>query len=85
MQQLEYTVTDPVGFHARPAGLFVKEAAKYKSKITVSCGEKSAAASKLFALMALGVRCGAVIACQIEGEDEAEAAEGIRQFLEQNL
>ncbi len=85
MQQFEFTVTDPIGLHARPAGLLVKEAAKYKSKITISCGEKKAEAGKLLALMSLGVRCGTVVACQIEGEDEDAAAEGIRLFLTEHL
>ncbi|MBP3263460.1 HPr family phosphocarrier protein, partial [Pseudobutyrivibrio sp.] len=29
MKEFAYTITDPEGIHARPAGIFVKEAAKY--------------------------------------------------------
>lgn len=28
MKTFEYTITDPVGIHARPAGMLVKEAKK---------------------------------------------------------
>ena len=31
MRQFEYVIKDSVGIHARPAGLLVKEAKKYKS------------------------------------------------------
>ena len=29
MKEFNYTITDPQGIHARPAGVLVKEAAKY--------------------------------------------------------
>lgn len=35
MKQFEYVITDPVGIHARPAGLLVKEAKQHESKIMV--------------------------------------------------
>lgn len=85
MQQFEYTITDPLGVHARPAGLLVKEAGKYQSKLTISSGGKSADARKLLALMSLGIQCGTKIICQAEGEDEAAAAEGLKQFLLEHL
>ena len=41
MKEITFTVTDPLGIHARPAGILVKEAKKYASKITVWKGDKS--------------------------------------------
>ena len=35
MKEFNYTITDPQGIHARPAGVLVKEAAKYQSTITL--------------------------------------------------
>ena len=35
MKEIVYTITDPEGIHARPAGILVKEAAKFSSKITI--------------------------------------------------
>lgn len=40
MKEFEYTLTDPEGIHARPAGLLVKEAKKYESKISIFKGAK---------------------------------------------
>ena len=36
MKTIEYTITDELGIHARPAGMLVKEAAKFQSKIMVA-------------------------------------------------
>jgi phosphocarrier protein HPr len=36
MKEFTYTITDPVGIHARPAGLLVKEVKKYGSTFTLT-------------------------------------------------
>lgn len=56
MKQFNYTITDEVGIHARPAGLLVKEAKKYASRITIFKDGKAAEAGKLMAVMSLGVK-----------------------------
>ncbi len=48
MEQFSYRVTDPAGIHARPAGLIVKEAAKFKSDIKIKANGKEADAKKIF-------------------------------------
>lgn len=85
MKTFSYTVKDEVGIHARPAGLLVKEAKKYQSKILIKTGDKSAEATKLMAVMGLGVKCGQTVEVEINGEDEDTALEGIKAFFEQNL
>ena len=55
MKEIHFTVTDPLGIHARPAGILVKEAKKYASKITVWKGDKSCDMRKLLALMGMAV------------------------------
>lgn len=85
MKVFTYTITDVIGIHARPAGLLVKEAKDYNSKITIGLNGKTAEATKLMAIMSLGVKCGNEVKITVEGEDEAVALEGIRTFFEQNL
>lgn len=85
MKKFDYTIKDEVGIHARPAGLLVKEAKKYESKITVVKDGKSAEATKLMALMGLGVKCGENVEVAVEGADEETAYEGIKAFFEANL
>lgn len=85
MKSFQYEIKDEVGIHARPAGLLVKEAKKYESKITISLDNKSAEATKLMALMGLGVKCGQTVEVSVEGTDEDVACESIRAFFESNL
>ena len=46
MKEFSYVITDSEGIHARPAGLLVKEAAKFQSDIKLKKGEKEADAKK---------------------------------------
>ncbi len=85
MKQFTYTITDPVGIHARPAGLLVKAAKAFSSAITIERNGKSAAATKLMALMSLGVKAGDTITVTVEGTDEEAAAAGMEKFLQENL
>ena len=85
MKSFNYTVKDEVGIHARPAGLLVKEVKKYASKITITKDGKSADASKLMAVMSLGVKCGQEVEVQVEGEDEDTAVAAMEEFFKTNL
>lgn len=85
MKEFSYTITDPQGVHARPAGVLVKEAAKYQSSITLEKDGKSGDMKRIFAVMGLGVKCGETITVKVDGSDEAEAAEAVESFLKQNL
>ena len=85
MKQFEYTIKEPVGIHARPAGLLAKEGKKYQSVITVIKGDKKSDVRKLMALMGLGVKCGETVTVTVEGADEETAAPAIQAFFESNL
>lgn len=85
MKNFEYVIRDEVGIHARPAGLLVKEAKKYESKIVISKDGKKAEATKLMALMGLGIKCGDTVTVEVEGADEDTAFEAVKAFFETNL
>lgn len=85
MQSFTYTITDPVGIHARPAGLLVKEIKNYQSTVTVTKGDKSVNALKLMALMGMGIKCGDTVTVTVEGSDEDTTAPALKQFFETNL
>lgn len=85
MKSFEYTVTDPVGIHARPAGNLAKEAKQYDSVITITKGGKSAEVKKLMALMGLGVKQGDTVTVTIEGGDEEANAAKMEEFFKANL
>ena len=85
MKTFQYQITDAVGIHARPAGLLVQEAKKYDSKIMLQINGKSAEATKLMALMSLGVKQGQTVTVSVEGADEDEACRGMEGFFRKNL
>lgn len=85
MKEFSYKIKDEIGIHARPAGLLAKKAKEFESKITIECKNKSAAATKLMAVMSLGVKCGDTVTVKIEGSDEDKAAAAIMEFFEENL
>ena len=85
MKSFDYTITDEVGIHARPAGILVKEAKKYESKIVVKKGDKTAEATKLMALMGMGVKKGDTVTVEVEGSDEDTAINDMKTFFENNF
>ncbi|MGN0351568.1 MAG: HPr family phosphocarrier protein [Roseburia sp.] len=85
MKEFTYVITDEIGIHARPAGMLVKEAKEFASKITIEANGKSADATKLMALMSLGVKNGASVVVRAEGEDEDAAIEKMEAFMKENL
>ncbi len=82
MQKFEVTVSDPVGIHARPAGVLVKEAQKLSSDITVTCREKTVDLKKLLAVMSLGAKCGDTLYVSVEGKDELADADKLKKVFE---
>jgi len=86
MKQFTYTITDPVGIHARPAGLLAKAAKALDSTVTITKADgKSAQATKLMALMGLGIQQGDTVTVAIEGGKEDENAAALERFFQENL
>ena len=85
MKKAELFVTDPQGIHSRPACLFVKEAKKFESNISVFKGARKGDLKKIFTVMALGVKQGETIKVQVEGADEEQAASTVEAFLKENF
>ena len=85
MKEFKYTITDPVGIHARPAGVLVKEVKNFASTVTFIKGEKSAKASSLMKLMGMGIKQGDEVTVQVEGADEEACAAAVEKFLKENM
>lgn len=85
MKTITYVITDPLGIHARPAGLLVKAAAPFESKLTLSTAQKSADLKRIIAVMSLGAKQGDTLVISAEGADEEAALEAIGTFLKENL
>ena len=85
MKEFKYVITDAEGIHARPATMFVKKAAGFKSDVSIEADGKKANAKGVFGVMGLGVKQGAEITVTVEGEDELTAAAELETFLKENL
>lgn len=82
MKSFDYTITDPVGIHARPAGILVKEIKNYDGvTVTVAKGERSVNALKLMALMGMGIKQGDTVTVSVEGANEDEIAAKLEEFF----
>ena len=85
MKELIFTVKDPAGLHARPAGLLVKEAQRLSDRVTISKGEKSADLKKLLSVMGLGIRHGETVTIRIEGKDEEASFSHLESVLKETF
>lgn len=85
MREFNFTVTDSLGLHARPAGIIVKESGKYSSKINVIHNGKIADAKCIFSVMGLMAQHGDTVTVRIQGEDEEKASERIEKVFQTYL
>lgn len=85
MKEFKYVITDKEGIHARPAGMLVKKANEFTSKVMIGKGEKSADAKRIFGVMGLGAKCQEEIFMTAEGEDEEKAIAELETFMKENL
>ena len=67
--QVEITITNPAGLHARPAAEFVKRAKASSSKITVTSGDKTVDAKSMLGILKLGATQGTTISVEVDGDD----------------
>lgn len=81
MKEFTYVITAPDGLHARPAGLLVKEAQRFKSNIQLKKKNLSADAKKIFSVMKLAAKQNDSITVTCNGEDELEAQQALESLF----
>ena len=68
MKRFTYVIQDPLGIHARPAGLLVKAAKEFAgTEITITKEDKTVKGTQLMKLMGLGVKTGDSVTVTAEG------------------
>jgi len=85
MQQFEYIIQDPLGIHARPAGLLAREVRGFQSLCTITKGEQTKKLTQLMMLMNMGIKAGDRVTVRAEGPDEEAAIAALKTFFEKNL
>lgn len=83
----EYTIQDAMGLHARPVTMIARIALSHKqAKITLTCGDKTADAAQLMAVMDMQIKQGDVVVISVEGDREQEIADMVLDiFKTENL
>lgn len=85
MKSFNYTVKDELGIHARPAGMLVKEVKNFESKVTLEKDGRVIDASRLMAVMSMGIKKDQTVTVTVEGVDEEAAYDALKAFFEANL
>jgi phosphotransferase system HPr (HPr) family protein len=81
MKEIRYQVANPLGIHARCAGLFAQKAVEWKSAVTMSAKGKSGNAKQVLDILNLGVQGGEEVCITVEGADENEAYAALSELL----
>ncbi|MFI5608987.1 dihydroxyacetone kinase phosphoryl donor subunit DhaM [Amycolatopsis sp. NPDC051903] len=84
-QEKEFTLTNEVGLHARPAAVLARSLASLDAEVTVRLGEQEADARSVLALMSLGARQGDRIAVRAYGSQAAEALAKVTELVDSNF
>ena len=86
MRQFNYTIKEPIGIHARPAGLLSKAVKALDSTVTIEkAGSEPVLSNRLMALMGLGVKCGDTVTLTLSGGDEDGNLRTLERFFEEHL
>ena len=85
MCEHEFLIKNKIGFHARPASLFVDTAGKYDADIKIGCKNRLVNGKSIISVLSLGLGKGDCFLLRIKGEDEKEAMEELSSFIEENL
>jgi len=75
------TLPADVPLHARPAGLFVREAARFEAVVMVSANSKTANAKSILEVLGLGATGGTEVVIAASGDDAVEAAEHLARLV----
>ena len=84
MYQKTVVVKNATGLHARPAAMFIAEAKKFASAITIGReGEdQTVHAKSMVKLLTLGICQGQSVVISAEGDDEVAAVDALAALIE---
>jgi phosphocarrier protein HPr len=79
--QRKVTITNPHGFHMRPATLFAQMAGRFQSTVVILCDDKRINGKSPLELMFLAAECGTELTLEVSGPDAQAAMEPLVQIL----
>lgn len=82
MTERTFTIKNRLGLHARPAAMFVQEAARYKSSIIVIKDGLEVNGKSVMGLMLLAAESGSQLTVRADGSDELPALDALQRIFE---
>lgn len=85
MTRKDFTITNQLGIHARPAAQFVKIANSFPCDIRVEKDDDEVDGKSILGLMMLAAGHGSVISVTTEGDQENEALAALGDLIEKDF
>lgn len=86
MMKSTFLLNNHSGFHARPAALFVTEATKHASEVTlINNKNREANAKSILGIIGLGIEAQTEFTLQVSGSDEETAFHALKSIIELKL
>ncbi|HEY7419076.1 MAG TPA: dihydroxyacetone kinase phosphoryl donor subunit DhaM, partial [Ktedonobacteraceae bacterium] len=83
--EIQLTLTNPAGLHARPASLFVQTAARFQASIHITKGDKRANAQSIVEVLSLGARQHDIVMMQASGPEANTALKALQELVEHDF
>ncbi len=77
----EFTITNKLGLHARPAAMFVKMSSAHQCEIWVEKDDEQVNGKSIMGLMMLAAGFGSKLTITADGEDETAAMTAIEALI----
>jgi phosphocarrier protein HPr len=81
MPEMNITLTNKTGLHARPASAFVRVAKQYQADIKALHNGKEANAKSILSVLALGAEQGSALGLKAEGADAQQALDALSELI----
>jgi len=85
MPTAEFTVTNKLGIHARPAAQFVKTASQFTCDIQVEKDDEQADGKSIMGLMMLAAGHGSILIISTDGDDADAALTALGTLINRNF
>jgi phosphocarrier protein HPr len=81
MVKREIKVTNKLGLHARASAKLTQLASRYQSQVFLARGGRRVNAKSIMGVMMLAAGIGATLELEVDGPDEAEAAQALEKLF----
>ena len=82
MVSKSFTIKNKMGFHMRPANVFVTEMTKFASDVEIEMDGKKINGKSIMNIMAGCIKCGSEITVECDGPDENEILAAAAKLIE---